>query len=58
MEAIYTPNGKIQRLEAYKDLHMFLLGHVQKRAINSPVRKNQLIQVKGTKEDIGRPKTH
>ena len=32
------------------------LGHVQKREINAPVRKSELIQVEGTKKCKGRPK--
>ena len=32
-------------------------GHIQRRATNAPIRKSELIQVKGTKKGRGRPKT-
>jgi hypothetical protein len=39
-----------------RESHLRWFGHVQRRAINAPVRKSELIQVEGTKKGRGRPK--
>ncbi len=33
-----------------------MVSHVQRRAINAPVRKNEMIQAEGTEKCRGRPK--
>jgi hypothetical protein len=42
--------------EKMKENHLRWFGHVQKRAINAPVKKSELIQVDRMKKDRGRPK--
>ena len=39
-----------------RESHLRWFGHVQRRVINAPVRKSELIQVEGMKKGRGRPK--
>ena len=42
--------------EKMRESHLRWFGHVQRSAINAPIRKSELILVKGTKRGKGRPK--
>jgi len=39
-----------------RESHLRWFGHVQRRAINAPIRKSELILVEGSKRGKGRPK--
>ena len=42
--------------EKMRESHLRWFGHVQRSAINAPIRKSELILVEGTKRGKGRPK--
>ena len=48
--------GVVPINEKIRESHLRWFGHVQRKSINVPVRKSELIQVEVTKKGRGRPK--